>query len=700
MAKKPEKNPLDMDETPVSEVEIDKKWTPEQESAFLKMVRENAVYGQSGWSDNFKKSKEELTFLMGGENQWPDYAREARNAEGRPMLTFNDLPQYLDQVANDQRMNRPSIKVSPADDAGAGIQIGSLDGQKTYKAAEVFEGLIRNIEQQSQADSHYDTAHQHAVEAGFGWLRVVTTYAKPHSFDLDIRIKSLRNRTAVIIDPDFEEPDASDMNWAFVFDEMLRTTFDKLYPDAAIGDLGNLPAIWGGKDKVAVAEYFERHAKRRKLIMLSTGETSWEDEIKDVLDELRAKGVTVIRERMVDTYVVRWWKLTANAILRGPVEFPCSTIPIVPVFGKELNIEGKSDYRGMIRHAMDPKRADNFWMTAATERVALAPNAPWLVTPKMIEGAEGQWATANKGTPAYLTYTPDPQAPGGRPVREQGALMPVAELQMAAAMTDKVKATIGMYSAAVGAQSNETSGKAILARQHESDVGSFTYIDNLTRAIRRIGLILVEMIPRVYDGERVVRILHQDGKGDNVKLNTTVTDEQTGKPIVVNDLSLGSFDVVVKTGPAYSTLRQEAAEALMEFMRVAPNFGALIVDKIANVMDWPGADEIRKRALYTIPRHMLTKEELEEVGETPEAPPTPEQQATMAKAEATIAQADASKAMAEAKTREAEVKMAEIEAGARDNQFMEQVRALIQETMAEVLQGAARSTTEATEGAE
>lgn len=675
-----------MGEIPTNEVDLPEKFDDAKKHQFLQMVRENATYGIEAWKDVYAEAEYDLLFLKGGKNQWPDKERQERERENRLMLTFNDLGQYVDQVANDGRQNRPSINVIPGDGPGATSTFESVKG-KPYDIAEVYDGLIRNIEGQSQADSHYDTASQHAIEAGFGWLRVVTDYASPTSFDLDARIKSVRNRFCVILDPDFQEPDASDAGWGFVFDQMTRSSFDLLYPDAQVGSLQDFGPEWGGKEFVAVAEYFERYAVRRKLLLLSSGETVWHDEVKDVLDELAAKDVIVQRERDVDTYCIRWFKLTANDILRGPVKMPCSTVPIVPVFGKELNINGITDYRGLIRNARDPKRAENYWLTAATERVALAPNAPWVGTPKMFEGRTEMWRKANTGTPAFLVANMD----GGMlPQRQDPATMPAAELQMAATMTDKVKSTIGMYNASVGASGPETSGRALLALQKEGDIGAYTYADNLSRAVRRVGMILTEMIPALYDGNRLVRIKHKDDTSDSVELNKTIVDEQTGETIIVHDLALGSFDVLVKTGPSYSTLRQEAAEALMEFMRVAPSIGAIIVDKVANVMDWPGADEIRKRVLFTIPKHMLTDEEREEVGDV-QIEPTPEQQAEMAKAEATMATAAATKAQAEAKSMEAQAKIAEIQAGAANNPEMDQIRKLIEETVAEVLAGAARA---------
>lgn len=676
---KPKHDELDMSDDMVNEVELSKAMKPEEEADFLQMVRENVDEGYAFWDSVFREADDDVRFRAG--DHWPDYAKKDREASGRPMLTFNDLGQYLAQVAGDQRQNRTSIQIAPADDTGASVEVQDIKG-KQFSAAEAYEGLIRNIEYRSGAEAHYDTAFEHALDGGFGWLRVLTEYATPTSFDLDLRIKSIKNRWAAMIDPLFEEPDASDAEWGIVGDWMHAHQFRKLYPGKAEGQLATDPEQWWGtKDRIAVCEYFQRYATERTLLMLRSGEIVWRDEHEEA--DLRAVGV--VRERKVQTHKVQWFKLTSMAVLRGPVDVPFSTIPLVPVFGKEVRGRDFVTFESLIRHAKDPKRADNFWMTAATERVALSPNAPWLVTAENIEGYEGQWAAANKGTPAYLTFNPGRS--GFVPTRQLPATMPVAELNMAAAMTEKVKSSVGMYDASLGARSNETSGKAILLRQREADVGSFQFIDNLSRSIRRVGILLTEAIPRVYDGTRTVRLRFRDGNGTYVQLN----QPQDGR--VINDLSVGQMDVVVKTGPSFTTQREEAANALTEFVRAVPSIGPIVMDKLVTAMDWPGADDIADRLKMQLPPHMLSDEDRERLaGKMPPAEPSPEAMAQMAeaeaakmKAEADMASAEASKIMAEAKMMEAQAKMAEIQAGAVTNDQMARVKQLIEETIAETL---------------
>ncbi len=660
----------------------------------LKEIRERAAAAVTHWQHNFDSAQEDIEFLYG--RQWPEAVRKEREDEGRPCITLNKLPGFVDQVLGDQRQNRPAISVHPVEaNAAAGDNMPNVAGNSDYSLAEVYEALIRNIEYTSGAEAHYDNAFQHAVEGGFGWLRVLTKYSTDDAFDLDLAIKSIHNRFAVLMDPEATEADYCDANWCFISERMGKKEFQKRYPGKAVGDLGDADrgeyTWWSNEEGVRVSEYFYRDPVTRTLLLLSDGRVVWQDEVKPVLDELADMGITVTRERKVKTYKVKWMKVTAYDILEGPIDWPGSTIPVVPVLGKESVLGDKTYYRGLIRYGKDAQRMHNYWMTAATERVALAPKAPWVAPAEAIEGYEAEWANANRKNQSVLRYNAIPGV--DRPHRDQPASMPAAELQLAMSASDEMKATIGLYDASMGAAGNETSGKAILARQRQGDRGTFAYIDNLSRSIRRVGQILIELIPKVYDGDRVLRLRFEDGEGDWVQINQMVMDEETQKPVLVNDIAAGKFDVTVKAGPSYQTQRLEAADSLMQFVQAVPAAGGVILDLIAKNMDWPGSQEIAKRLRKMLPPGMLDADEAEQAGIEPPAP-TPEQEAAMLQAQVDMeqAKADGEKAkadlaMAQAKSAEAQLKMAEIEQAALaagPDSMEEKVRNLVAEALAEL----------------
>jgi hypothetical protein len=323
------------------------------------------------------------------------------------------------------------------------------------------------------------------------------------------------------------------------------------------------------------------------------------------------------------------------------------------VLGKELIVQGRPVYRGVIRFAKDAQRAYNFNRTAAIEALALAPKSPYIAGTSQIKGYENIWKTANTKNHAFLPF--DDSRNPSPPQRQAGALVQAGFSQEAMLDSDDMKATTGIYDASLGARSNEQSGKAILARQREGDVNTFAYIDNLSRSIRHAGRILVEMIPKIYDTQRVVRVRFPDSTEDFVEINKTIIDTETGEPVTVHDLSQGKYDVAVDVGPSYTTQRVEAAESMMQFIQAVPNSAPAVMDLLARNMDWPGADEIAERLRKMVPPGLI---ESEEPVQPP--PPTPEQQAEMAKAQATMAKAEADTMKAQADIVKTQAEMAQL----------------------------------------
>lgn len=549
---------------------------------------------------NREDAREDLHFRAG--EQWPEKVRTEREESSRPTLTINRMPQFVKQVTGDIRQNRPSIKVRP------------VDSGSDPDVADIFSGIIRHIEQRSDAQSAYITAADSSVTCGIGHFRVLTEFSSDDSFEQDIRIARIRNPFAVYWDPDAEELDKSDARWCFVSERISMEAFRSRYPDASTADFEAnatrdwLENWWDG-ESVRIAEYWTFATKTETLVEFEDGTTGRPRD-----------GVDVVRSRTISKPSIVRYVLNGVEILEGPDEWAGRHLPIVPVIGEEVHIGDRIVRHGIVRFAKDPQRLYNYWRTTAAESIALAPKAPWLLTPTMIEGQKAAWEAANRGNPPYLLYTPDSSAPGG-PSRQQPPLPPTAMWSEATIAAEDMKATTGIYDASLGARGNETSGRAILARQQEGDTSTFVYIDNLSRAIRRAGEILIDLIPKIYDTDRVVRILGEDETEDFVRLNApvpqddgtviemTVLTDSKGNPVYKPPLDFGKYDVAIVTGPSYSTKRMEASDSLMAFAQAVPAAGAVIADLIAKNMDWPGAEQIAERLRKTLPPGLADDEE-------------------------------------------------------------------------------------------
>jgi hypothetical protein len=537
---------------------------------------------------NRKAFEDDIDFSL-LENQWPDQVRRDRELEGRPCLTVNKLAAMGRQIVNDARRNKPGITVHP------------VDSEADPETAEVLNGIIRNIEQSSNAEVAYDTALENAVFGGFGYFRINTKYTSDDTFDQDIVIERISNPLSVYRDCYSTAADSSDWNYCFVVDSLSKAQFKRQYPGAEQVDWKSeawrdLSSPWLDGDFVQVAEYWTREKAKKRILLLSDQSVIEADEYEKNKPAFDAKNLRVMAEREVDTHKVKQ-RIMSGAEVLETVDWAGKYIPIVPVYGTEVVLKGKRTFRSLVRGAKDAQRMFNYWRTTSTELVAMAPKTPFIGRKGAFETDINKWATANTQSHAFIEYD-GPEAPQRQPF----AGVPAGALQEALNASDDIKTVLGMYDASLGARSNETSGKAIIARQMESDNATFHFIDNLSRGIRHAGRILIDLIPQVYSVPRVLRIIGQDGEPDMRPVNQEIRTEErnplTGEIeeiVKIYDLTSGRYDLTVSAGPSFASMRQEAASQMIELIRAYPDAAPIIGDLLVKNLDWPGADEIAER---------------------------------------------------------------------------------------------------------
>ena len=543
---------------------------------------------------------EDLKFARLGE-QWPEQIRKQREIDGRPVLTINKMPSFIRQVVNDSRQNRPQIKVKPVDDKADVV------------TAQVLEGLIRNIERTSKADVAYDTAVDYAVSMGFGYIRVAIDYEYDDTFDKCIKIERVANPFSVYGDPHATSMDGSDWNRCWVTELKTKEEFRAKYKGAQEVDWHDmgyeaLKLPWREDDDILVCESWTREQTEREILMLSNGAVVGAKEFEAGADVFAWQGIVPVNSRMAKAYKITQRIMTGAEILEEN-EWLGQYLPIIPVYGEEINVEGKRYFRSLINNAKDAQRMFNYWRTTATELVALAPRVPFIGEEGTFD-ADPNWLTANTQSHAYLQYARGSQPPMRQPLDGGQAAGAMSE---ALAASDDMKQVIGLNDASLGLRSNETSGRAIMARQREGDVSTFHFIDNLSRSIRQVGCVLLDLIPKVYNGERIVRIIGEN----NVESNAKIGQRPEGAPAPqpqpagtppgtehIYDLGLGRYDVAVDTGPSFTTKREETAQQMTEMVRAFPQAMPLVGDILVEAMDWPRAPEIADRLKAMLPQQI------------------------------------------------------------------------------------------------
>jgi len=578
--------------------------------------------------DQRQLSIQDMRFAHVAGAQWDDDARTKR--ANRPKFTINRIEPAIDQVVGNQRQNRTSIKIRP------------VSGGADEKTADIFNGIIRNIESVSKSSNAYDSAFDEALAGGFGGWRVLTEFNDDDVFEQDIKIKPIKSSASSLYYGPSEEYDKRDAMYAFLVTNFSQVDFEATWPDASLASftktqLSHLTNCrnWFRKDSIRVAEYWKKVPITKELALLSDGRVIDLDEESKVIDELKEQDVTVLKTRKVKTHTIVMYKVSGLEVLEGPVKWAGKYIPLIPLFGKVHHIEDETFVKGIVRDAKDPQLIYNYETSQSIETSSLTPKDPYWYTPEMVAGHEATWKAFPKKNSPFMPYNADPKNPGP-PTRTGAPSVQQASLAMIQQASMDIEATTGIHAPSLGRAPQLLSEKSVQSQAEKGDRGSFIYEDNFQKSKQYTGEILTDLIPKIYDTARTVRILNIDGSSEQVKinnhLNQTIEDKQTGEKVLVNDLTQGKYDVVADTSKSFATKRQESAAQLIELSAANPIVAELGLDIIMRNLDVNDADELHSR----IRKQMIqsgavqpTDEEREELGLDQPQEPDPSQVALL-----------------------------------------------------------------------
>jgi hypothetical protein len=576
-------------------------------------AKERFEKAQEAYASNRLLAIEDTKFVLGDSDngyQWPDAIYRMRSTvEKRPCLTVNVTAQHCNQIINNIRQNRPQCKVLPA------------DSKADKKTAEILAGLIRNIQVASHADVAHDTAAEHAIYGGEGYWVISTDWESPTSFDQVITINPVENPQLVYIDP-FCGMNKLKAQWGFVFEDIGKEEAKRLYGKSGVNPstwANDTARGWYSENTVRVASYYYCEQVEDTLYLMGDGTTMLESELREQGGDEAVKMAGAMAEAIEaqtggkakrPTTRPQWKFCKLVGGHDNPVDtkvWPGTFLPIVQVVGKEVNVNGQIIRKGVVRDLKDPARMVNYSYSAAVETIALQNKIPYIAAAEAIEGYEAQWEAANQSTAAYLPYNAV-DADGNaipKPERQQPAVMPVAQVNMLHLSVEQMRAASGQQNANFGIKSEAASGVGIQRLKVQGETATFHFPDNLARALHDEAVILIDLIPKVYDTQRVVRILGIDGKESHAVLNPEMQDAY--RPANEEDVqeifnpSVGRYDVVIDTGPSYQTQRQEAAAALTEIASTNPQLMEVAGDIIMKAYDFPFSDQLAERLKKTLP---------------------------------------------------------------------------------------------------
>ncbi len=563
------------------------------------------------WDGPRQLAIEDTRFALGDSDnnwQWPEMIYKQRyKIDRKPCLTINITAQHCNQIINAIRQNRPSSRILP------------VDSYADKKTAEILGGLIRSIQSYSDAETAHDIAAEHSIYGGEGYWRIITEYESPFSFNQSIKIKAIANPFSVYLDPCAKEADKSDAKWGFIFEEVFKDEVQNIAPGVNPASWGDIEKTgWMTKDTVLIAEYFYATEVDDHLYMFEDGQIRLKSELKkqgiEVINNMAlidGMPLSVINDRPTTREQWKWCKLIGGEDKPfKETDWIGSTIPIIAVVGKEVDVNGEIVRKGIVRDLKDPARIVNYSYSASVETIALQTKVPFAAAAEAIEGYEDIWENANIENRAYLPFNAFDNGGNAlpKPERLQPAVMPTAQVQMLELSIEQMRAASGQQNANFGIRSDAQSGIGIQRLKQQGEIATFHFPDNLRRALKYEARVLIDLIPKVYTEKQVVRILGLDGKEQQAVLEPEMKAayaEANGEIKDIFNPLMGKYDVAIDTGPSYQTQRQEAAESIQSLINADPSLMQKAGDIIVRMSDMPLGEELAMRLEKTIPPELL-----------------------------------------------------------------------------------------------
>jgi hypothetical protein len=619
---------------------------------FLQEMRERYDAAKTFNHNNQQAGEEDAKFVVG--NQWETIVEQRRRQLRKPVLTFNRLVAFMAQIIGNRLMNETEIRVWP-------------DKSGTKEVAELREAIIRSIYKNSYADYARDEAMKYQVIGGQGAFCLSIDYCDNDVFEQEIKIKHVADPYAVTFDPLATDPTAGDARYAWVEDDIPHQEFKARWPWAAETSFAdnnrwNHSGYWLDEDTVRVVSYWRMVTEGTKTLALYQDSTVHditnmeEYEYLPFVDQ-RSDGSPYTRE--VPNRFARMYICSGQDILEGPFDYPVSSIPVYRVPGWEINDGEEISRFGLIRFLKDPQRLHNYWRSMQAEQLVAAPRNKWLTTPEAVKGHEARWRRSPMSDDPFLFFN-DGETP---PIHVPPPGVDAGLMNESMMSTQDLKDISNIHEANLGMQSNEVSGKAIQSRQQISDVGSFIYHDRLRLADERCAKNIDELIPHIYDTQRMIVIVGRDNK----PIMTTINDPMDPN----SDVTVGKYGITVSVGPATVTKRQLASEQMMSFVNAVPQVAEHVMDLVAEAQDWPKADEFARRFRMMLPPGTIstddmTEEEKQMAAQNQEVQQLQQQlRQTMAEAELKDKEAQANLRTAQAETARANAYKAAMDADSR-----------------------------------
>ena len=600
------------------------------DSKFLSETKKRINDWFGYWGINNTSGQEDRSFLF--QSQWDSSEIADNRVLGKAQLQFNHLYDFYRRAIAEQRKNTVSIEIRGTNNAK------ELD----QNVIDIHEAVLRGIAYDSKASQVYQGCFATQLHTGYGVIRVKGIWESEKSFNQKLIIENFENPERTFFDLNAKLPDKSDGDFCGAYTSYSKDEFKKLYPDVDVNSLTGINSVqsnftWGSSSSVTIAEVYYKEHYEETLYLLENGETLTSKEyknLKEIVAEARLSGITdEMLEELNDSMEIKKRRKTQRVRMKSAIisgnevierkDHPGSMLPMVYVDGDSYKDNEQQYTQTFIKHAKDAQRFLNYCAIEIATALKNSRREQWMATPEHIKGFEKLWKNPEKQQGVMLAN----ESRGTMPQKMPPSELPQTLLHQYQRAEQDLQAILGMYEASRGAQGNETSGVAIGNRAKQGQNAMFVYFDNLNRGIESVGRVVLDLMPQIYDAERLVSSLDKNSKASSVKINEydPITDSYH------NEIKDYNWEINVKVGASFEAQKQESLQTLVQLTQVSPDTFPMVADLIAENLDLRNTPQLVERFKNFVPPDVLAKEAGKE---PPPKQPNPQEQAMQAQQQA------------------------------------------------------------------
>ena len=558
--------------------------------------------------DQRKQIEEDIRFSDPSDpDQWdPDIKFKRLNDPGgvRPCLVIDQTGQYVSNVAGQVEKSPPATHAIP------------VGGGADKKAAEQIDGRFRHIEHESRAQQHYKRAETSAARVGVGYLVVRPCIIDKALNYQEPRISSEPDALKVICDPWSVELDGCDMDFGFIRYPISLANFERKWPKHDAKDFGDLETQQTRDERksVFIAEQWHKVTEIRHMCVYLGEDGEQKSATLEEYGNIRdAQGFKpeLVGDPIAEKYQCVYWRIMSGVDVLETLKdkngkeipFPSDYIGIVPVYGYVGFKDGRMNYCGIPRRARVPQQAYNYHCSEMLSYIGTAPKSPWIASLRAISGHETLWDRASVDSRAVLPFNDhDEFGAIAAPTRTPLALdFRNHETGAARALRD-IQASIGMYQANIGANSNVTSGVAYDAQKEQGEASTAHFPSHLSDSVGQVGRIVMQMDAKLTDTRREQPIIGIDLSPGKVMVDPAQKEafmrQQNGVSI---NPTVGKYGVRVVVGASFATQRKETNTAFTEMMRGNKEMVPVMAPFWAQTLDFPGSDKFAQAMVAMAP---------------------------------------------------------------------------------------------------